>query len=429
MSFPQTVPPRLAGYRRPRGGTQPDHLHPPYKSSVKRAPALRLVPLPHGLSEVTGPSFETEPLQIKACDLTSPSGLPAIGERIIVGGRVLDESGRPLPRMLVEVWQANAAGRYVHAFDQHDAPLDPNFTGGGRMLTDDEGRYRLVTIRPGAYPWGNHENAWRPAHIHFSVFGPAFATRLVTQMYFPGDPLLSADPIFNCTADESARQRLVSAFDWDTTIPGHALGYRFDIVLAGRDATPLEPGAGLVATTSQTVGPFFSIGLEWLQRSELAPVTVAGDRVSVRGRVTDGDGQAVPDACLELWQANANGRYAHPEDAQPLPLDPAFRGFARIATDGEGRFHFTTIKPGPVPRPGAGLEAPHLAVSVFARGLMKRLVTRMYFPDEPANPADFVLGLVEAGRRGTLVAARQPDASLEWNVTLQGPRETVFFDC
>ena len=429
MSSRGTVPSRLAGYRRPPVGTQPNYLHPPYKSSVKRAPALGLVPLPHGLSEVTGPSFEAERLEIKACDLTSPRGLPAIGERIIVGGRVLDESGRPLPRMLVEVWQANAAGRYAHAVDQHDAPLDHNFTGCGRILTDDEGRYRVVTIRPGAYPWGNHENAWRPAHIHFSVFGPAFATRLVTQMYFPGDPLLSADPIFNCTADENARGRLVSAFDWDTTVPGHALGYRFDIVLAGRDATPLEPGAGLVATTSQTVGPFFSIGLAWLQHSELAPTAAAGERVRVRGRVTDGDGQPVPDACLELWQANATGRYAHPEDTQPQPLDSAFRGFGRIATDGEGWFHFTTIKPGSVPGSGAARQAPHLAVSVFARGLMKRLVTRMYFPDEAANPTDLVLGLVEERRRGTLLAARLPDGSLEWNVSLQGPRETVFFDC
>jgi protocatechuate 3,4-dioxygenase beta subunit/protocatechuate 3,4-dioxygenase alpha subunit len=352
-----------------------------------------------------------------------------MGERIVVGGRLLDEDGRPLRRMLVEMWQANAAGRYLHAIDQHDAPLDPNFIGCGRVLTDDEGRYRVVTIRPGAYPWGNHENAWRPAHIHFSVFGPAFATRLVTQMYFPGDPLLSADPIFNCTADENARGRLVSAFDWDTTIPGHALGYHFDIVLAGRDATPLQPGAGLVATTSQTVGPFFSIGLEWLERSELAPTTAAGQRVSVGGRVIDGDGQPVPDAFLELWQANAHGRYAHSEDAQTQPLDPAFRGFGRIATDALGRFHFSTIKPGPVPGPGAAPQAPHLAVSVFARGLMKRLVTRMYFPDEPANPADFALGLVDATRRGTLLATSQPDGSLEWNVILQGRRETVFFDC
>jgi len=158
-----------------------------------------------------------------------------------VSGRVIDENGRPVPSTLVEVWQANAAGRYRHQNDRHDAPLDPNFSGCGRVITDADGRYRFVTIRPGAYPWRNHHNAWRPAHIHFSLFGRAFATRLVTQMYFPGDPLLPLDPIFNSTADETSRDRLVSAFDLDTTVPEHALGFRFDIVLRGRDATPLDP--------------------------------------------------------------------------------------------------------------------------------------------------------------------------------------------
>jgi protocatechuate 3,4-dioxygenase beta subunit len=424
-----TAPPPVRGYRRPAPGTQPEHLHPPYRSSRKRAPTTGLIPLPPTLSEVTGPVFQQELAEVKACDLTRQHSGPPLGERIVVGGRVLDEDGRAVPGTLVEVWQANAAGRYQHVLDRHDAPLDPNFTGCGRILTDDEGRYRIVTVRPGAYPWGNHENAWRPAHIHFSVFGPAFATRLVTQMYFPGDPLLASDPIFNCTADEKARGRLVSVFDWDATVAGYALGYRFDVVLSGREATPLEAGPGLVATTSQTVGPFFSIGLGWLARADLASPGVHGERVSVAGRVLDGDGQPVSDALLELWQANASGRYAHPEDTQSLPLDPAFRGYGRVPTDGEGRFHFTTVKPGPVPGPGGAPQAPHIVVSVFARGLLKRLVSRMYFPDEPANASDLALGLVEPARRGTLVAQRQRSGSLEWNVVLQGPGETVFFDC
>jgi protocatechuate 3,4-dioxygenase beta subunit len=229
---------QIAGYRRPEPGTQPSALHPAYKSSIKRAPARALVRLPHTLSEVTGPTFGPETVDVAACDLTRQHAGEPLGERIVVGGRLLDEDGRPLRGTLVEAWQANAAGRYLHAVDQHDAPLDPNFTGCGQALTDDDGRYRFVTIRPGAYPWGNHKNAWRPAHIHFSVFGPAFATRLVTQMYFPGDPLLPYDPIFNCTADESARQRLISEFDWDATVPGHALGFKFDLILSGREATP-----------------------------------------------------------------------------------------------------------------------------------------------------------------------------------------------
>jgi protocatechuate 3,4-dioxygenase beta subunit len=234
----------IAGYRRFYPGTQPNHLHPPYASSIKRAPSKPLVYLPHTLSEVTGPVIGREHIDAKARDLTRQhsSGEP-LGERIIVSGRVLDENSRPVQHTLVEIWQANAAGRYLHSRDQHNAPLDPNFTGCGHALTDSEGRYRFVTIRPGEYPWGNHYNAWRPAHIHFSLFGPAFATRLVTQMYFPGDPLIPFDPIFNCTADEKARDRLISQFDWETTIPVQALGYRFDIILSGREATPMETHA------------------------------------------------------------------------------------------------------------------------------------------------------------------------------------------
>ena len=230
----------IAGYRRPYPGTQPNHLHPPYVSSIKRAPSKPLVYLPHTLSEVTGPHFGEKTIDVKAFDLTKQHSGEALGERIVVSGRVIDENGRPVTNTLIEVWQANAAGRYLHKVDQHDAPLDPNFTGRGHTLTDVEGYYRFVTIRPGEYPWKNHHNAWRPAHIHFSLFGPAFATRLITQMYFPGDPLIPFDPIFNCTADEKARNRLISAFDWETTIPEQALGYRFNIILSGREATPME---------------------------------------------------------------------------------------------------------------------------------------------------------------------------------------------
>ena len=234
----------VTAYRRKAVGTQPTALHEPYRSSLLRAPLAPPVVLPHTLSEVTGPVFSAARVGAAGYDLTAQHAAPPLGERIVVGGRVLDEDGRPAARTLVEIWQANAAGRYLHAADQHDAPLDPNFSGAGRVLTDALGRYRFVTIRPGAYPWQNHPNAWRPAHIHFSVFGPAFATRLVTQMYFPGDPLLPHDPIFNCTADPRARQRLVSEFDFESTVEGHALGFRFDVVLSGPEATPMEAPAG-----------------------------------------------------------------------------------------------------------------------------------------------------------------------------------------
>jgi len=230
----------LRGYRKPDPGTQPEYLYPPYASSVKRAPTKPLIPLEDTLSEITGPVFRKDLVAPDACDLTRQGRSEPMGQRIIVSGKVLDEDGRPVRDSLIEIWQANAAGRYLHKWDQHDAPLDPNFIGVGQTFTDEQGRYRFVTIRPGAYPWKNHANAWRPQHIHFSLFGPAFATRLVTQMYFPGDPLLEFDPIFNSVSDEPARNSLISRFDWTTTTPEIALGYRFDIILRGRNATPME---------------------------------------------------------------------------------------------------------------------------------------------------------------------------------------------
>jgi protocatechuate 3,4-dioxygenase beta subunit len=217
----------------------PPHLYPPYKSTVLRAPSRPLVVPKYGPDaiELTSPVFGRAELGLLDNDLTKQHAGAPQGERIIVTGRVLDSGGRPVPGTLVEIWQTNAAGRYIHLRDQHPAPLDPNFTGAGRCLTDSTGRYEFVTVKPGAYPWRNHENAWRPAHIHFSVFGTAFTQRLVTQMYFPGDPLFAYDPIFNSIPDEKARERLVARFDMDTTVPEWALAYQWDIVLG---ATPTE---------------------------------------------------------------------------------------------------------------------------------------------------------------------------------------------
>jgi protocatechuate 3,4-dioxygenase beta subunit len=231
---------KAASYRRAPAGTQPNYFYPPYISTCKRSPKHPLILLPHTSSELTGPVFGHSEIGENDNDLTRQHIGEPIGERIIVSGRVLDEDGRAIAGALVEVWQTNSAGRYLHRVDQHGAPLDPNFTGCGRVLTDRDGRYRFVTIKPGAYPWQNHDNAWRPAHIHFSLFGAGLLSRLVTQMYFPGDPLLPSDPVFNSVPDESARNRLVSLFDWETTMPSHALGYRFDFVLRGRLATPVE---------------------------------------------------------------------------------------------------------------------------------------------------------------------------------------------
>ncbi len=218
----------------------PPNASPAYGSTLKRAPSQPLILLPHTISETTGPVFGHSAIGEGDFDLTRQHAGEPLGERIIVTGRVLDEDGRPVPHTLIEIWQANSGGRYVHLRDQHPAPLDPNFTGAGRALTDAQGRYRFVTVKPGAYPWRNHHNAWRPAHIHFSLFGPSFLSRIITQMYFPGDPLFAYDPIFQSIPDAAARARLVSRFDLAATEPEWALGYQFDIVLRGRNATPLE---------------------------------------------------------------------------------------------------------------------------------------------------------------------------------------------
>jgi protocatechuate 3,4-dioxygenase beta subunit len=232
-----------AGYRPAPPGTHPPLDYPGYKSTALRAPSQAPIVLPNRLTEVTGPLLTAghdDLIGPNDHDLTAQHAGEPIGQRIIVFGRVLDSDGRAVPDTLVEVWQANASGRYPHKNDNWAGALDPNFTGGGRVLTDSQGNYSFTTIKPGAYPWGNHHNAWRPAHIHFSLFGRAFTQRLVTQMYFPDDPLFDQDPIFNSVPDPKARQRMVSTFDLEATRPEWALAYRWDIVLRGREQTPFE---------------------------------------------------------------------------------------------------------------------------------------------------------------------------------------------
>jgi protocatechuate 3,4-dioxygenase beta subunit len=228
-------------YPRASKSADPPLLYPAYKSTTLRAPLKPLIVIPHTLSELTGPVYGHDAVRDDDSDLTRQHAGEPLGERIIVHGHVRDEDGRGIADTLVEVWQANAAGRYLHVNDQHPAPLDPNFSGAGRVVTDNSGYFKFITVKPAPYPWANHANAWRPAHIHFSLFGTAFTSRLVTQMYFPGDPLFQHDPIFQSVHDEAARYRMVAALDLDSSVQDWALAYRFDIVLRGRNATPQDP--------------------------------------------------------------------------------------------------------------------------------------------------------------------------------------------
>ncbi|CAM4435013.1 Protocatechuate 3,4-dioxygenase beta chain [Mycobacterium basiliense] len=234
-----------AEYRRQGGNeSQPRLDYPPYRSSLMRHPRASLLAVDPEEVERWVPIFGEQEVHPLDADLTAGHVGEPIGERCIVTGRVLDGSGGPVAGQLVEIWQANAGGRYRHQRDQHSAPLDPNFTGAGRCLTGLDGSYRFVTIKPGPYPWRNHHNAWRPAHIHFSVFGTVFTQRLITQMYFPGDPFFDLDPIFQSILDPAARQRLIATYDHDVTQPEYATGYRWDIVLSGGRRTWTEGDAG-----------------------------------------------------------------------------------------------------------------------------------------------------------------------------------------
>jgi protocatechuate 3,4-dioxygenase beta subunit len=227
-------------YRPVPPGIHSSDFFEPNRGTHRRHPAQPRIVIPQTISELTGPVHPYPGFGPPDADLTRQHAGEPIGERMILHGRVLDEDGRPVPQTLVEIWQANAAGRYAHGVDNHDAPLDPNFSGTGRTITDGDGRYRFLTIVPGRYPFKNHYNAWRPAHVHFSVLGPSFLTRFVTQMYFPGDPLQAFDPIY-LGVPEGARYRVTAVFDIDATEPDWALAFRFDIVLRGREATPADP--------------------------------------------------------------------------------------------------------------------------------------------------------------------------------------------
>jgi protocatechuate 3,4-dioxygenase, beta subunit len=240
LASPQQISAEIAKRAGSCVRAQPQLGYPPYRSSVLRHPHHPLMLADPDELERSAPCFGAQDVNELDDDLTAGHAGEPIGERIIMTGRITDSRGRPIAQQLVEIWQANGAGRYRHQHDQHPAPIDPNFIGAGRCITDAEGSYRFVSIKPGPYPWLNHFNAWRPAHVHFSFFGTQFTERLVTQMYFPGDPLLALDPIYQSITEPAARERLIATYDPDVTQSGYATGYRFDVVLDGGRRTPTE---------------------------------------------------------------------------------------------------------------------------------------------------------------------------------------------
>ncbi len=388
----------------------PPYLFPGYDSTVLRSPQHRLIEAPlRWLAPRPGPDFSRIPVPPDGHDLLHRRAGEPIGERIVLAGRVLASDGSPVPGTLVEMWQANAAGVYEDPSDPGFFPHDPNFTGAGRCLTDAGGRFRFLTIKPGACPQAPGQ-IYRPAHIHFSVFGPTLGSRIITQCYFEGDPLIGRDPIAHATPDPRGVERLTARLDDAAMVSEGALPamtYSHEIVLRGPAPGPDNGHPAEVATPSQTIGSRFGYALMFDGSERPAALGEAG-AVEIHGQVFDGHGEPVayPDALVELWVGDQ---------------------FARTRTDTDGTYRAVLRKPAPIPLPDGRMQAPHVNVTLFARGLLKQVQTLLYFPGEAqANAADPVLALVPAERRPTLVA-HCDDGALRFDIRLQGVGETAFF--
>jgi len=396
----------------------PPYLYPAYEITTLRAPREPLVELPAEWFAL-GPGPNASRIRVSPGDddlLARHDGQP-FGQRMVLRGRVLDALARPVHDALVEIWQTNSAGVYADPSDDHFFPDDPNFVGAGKCLTDADGSFRFRTIRPAAYP-GAPGALFRPSHIHVSVIGHDLASRLITQCYFDHDPLIFLDPIVQSITDRRGAERLIATFDPDETISrgaDSAMEYTWAVVLRGHDGdgaavTAVEEGspeeAGFL-TPSQTIGPRFGFSLMF-ENSDSAADPTASDAVEISGRLLDGRGDPVPypEAMLELWVGDQ---------------------FARTRTDPQGSYRAVLAKPAPFALPDGRLQAPHVNVTIFARGLLKQAQTRLYFPDETdANAADPALAAVPPARRETLVADAV-DRALRFDIRLQGEDETVFF--
>lgn len=389
----------------------PPYYFPDYEITRFRSPRRDVVKLPHWYGEAPGPNFSRIPVLKDGNNLNEQHDAQPIGQRTIIVGRVVDQDGRPLPHTLIEVWQSNGAGRYADPADPGFFPLDPNFTGHGTCLTDDEGEFDFVTVRPAAYP-GKRGGLYRPSHIHLSVFGEDLSSRLVTQCYFPDDPLLARDPIVKAIG-QSGLDRLTAHFIGEMSEPSgedSALAFRYDIVLRGRKRTGIDelpsesPG---VLSASQTIGPLYGFSLMFPD-SEKAIDPSDPEAVYVEGTVYDGNGDPVawPEGMIEFWEGDQ---------------------FARTRADAEGHYHAYLRRPDTGGVVDGREQAPHYEVTVFARGLLKQAQTRLYFPDEDRNTGDPVLEAVSPELRPRLIATGS-DRHFVFDVHLQGSNESVFFD-
>lgn len=424
---------------------QPRRAIDGYPRSQRRTPLGPFVARPVTRSERTGPTGLERKLAIGPEDMSRPvrGGPQAIGQYIAIGGRVLDEDGSAVSGAILELWQANSAGKYVHELDQNDAPIDPNFEGAARIVTDADGRFRFSTIKPGAYPVPHSTWEWRAPHIHVSIFGQSWMSRLVTQLFFPGEPLNDHDLLLNAIPSPAARERLiVRPLPTVVKASGNLLEFEHQFVLRGKRQTPSlidndeAPADTSAAAANLTTGPFFppqflDPGCDDLTQFDGGRAT--GRRILLTGRVLEEGLGATVNTIVEIWQADANGIFRHPADPRYAAIDRGFSGWGRAFTDTAGQYRLTTVLPGSYASDSGAPRCAHANVMILASGILRPLVTTVFFGD-PAGPHDDpVVQCVDAARRARLFAARDPASDRDgleayrFDIVLKGDGETPFF--
>ena len=424
---------------------QPSRYIDDYPRSQRRTPLQPFILRALTRSERTGPTELERKLRIHTGDLRrrSPHAPQALGQSILIQGRVLTEDGSPVAQAILEMWQANGAGKYVHEFDRNDAPVDPNFDGATRLVTDAEGRYLLRTIKPGAYPVPHSTWEWRAPHIHVSIFAGSWMNRVITQVFFPGEWLNGQDLLLNAIPDEHARQRLIARPLPTVVKPsGNVLEFEHDFIVRGRHRTPTlidvdeQPDRTARTSPNLTTGPFFpphflDPGCDDL--TQFDGRRASGTPIILTGRVLEEAGGPTVNTIFEVWQCDANGVFRHPEDPRFSEIDPGFAGWGRTFTDGNAWYRLSTILPGSYTEHGSA-RCPHINVMLLASGILRPLVTTVFFGD-PATAQDDPVVRSAAAHPGAhrLFAVRAPNLDRDghqayrFDIVLRGDGETPFF--